>query len=58
MRQTILFAAIASKKKCPLSRQRCLAEECALWTDDGLRHVHSRTYTGVCRVGRCGLCRR
>ena len=52
-----IFAVdMVKHRKCPLTRKRCLADECALWIDAGYRDIHHRYYQGVFRVGCCGLC--
>lgn len=54
--RNIIPVHIAQHRKCPLTRKRCLADECALWSDAGLRQIHHRHYQGVFAVGLCGLC--
>lgn len=45
----------AKKRKCPLTRKRCMGGACALWADEGLRHIHNHYYLGLLPVGYCTL---
>lgn len=54
----LIVAAEATRRKCPLTRKPCLAWDCALWEDRGLRDIYSRAHHGVYAVGLCKLCRR
>ena len=47
----------AKKRKCPLTRLRCMAGACALWFDAGVKQVHARYYSGSFRMGCCTLSR-
>ncbi len=51
----LLIVALCKGKKCPKSRKPCLMENCAFWTDAGLRQVYSRTFTGESPAGYCQL---
>jgi len=42
-------------RKCPLTRRRCMVDGCALWANEGLRHVHGSYYQGLLPVGYCTL---
>lgn len=56
MTNKYISVSAIKKKKCPLSRQQCLAPDCCLWRGgmDQIEHIpgrgHVRSEAGICQL--------